>query len=125
MTYDPCANCQDECDGNDPDCKTFADWCADTMVEDNASLDATISAISARSWRDSIKLNRGEIGGTINGNPTTEMIDGCWFYRRPEDGDKKPIRDRIARAMRKDGWTVKTETNSLGWFLRATRKKEE
>lgn len=78
---------------------------------------------TTQEWMKHIKDNRGEIGGTINGNPATEMIDGCWFYRRPEDGDKKPIRDRIAREMRKDGWTVNTETNSLGWFFRATRKK--
>ena len=78
-----------------------------------------------RDWMDNIKLNRGEIGGTINGNPSTDMIDGCWFYRWLGDSDKKPIRDRVAREMRKDGWTVKTETNSLGWFFRATRKKEE
>lgn len=77
-------------------------------------------------WIERIKAQRGEIGGSINGNSSaTDMIDGSWFYRRPEDGDKKPIRDRVAREMRKDGWTVKTETNSLGWFFRAIRKKEE
>jgi len=79
---------------------------------------------SEQEWITYIKEQRGEIGGTINGNSSTDMIDGCWFYRRPEDGDKKPIRDRIAREMRKDDWNVKTETNSLGWFFRATRKKE-
>ena len=74
-------------------------------------------------WIETIKNNGGKIGGTINGDSSTDMIDGYWFYHNPEDYQKKFIRDKISREMRKDNWSVKTETNSLGYHFRAIRKK--
>lgn len=79
---------------------------------------------TAADWREAIKANRGEIGGSINGNTATDMIEGNWFYRNPDDAGKDRNRNEFARMMRKDGWAVKTETNSLGWFLKAIRPKQ-
>lgn len=50
-----------------------------------------------------------------------EEVNFSWFYRNPEDSAKKAARDKIAREMRKDNWIVKTESNSLGWFISAYR----
>jgi hypothetical protein len=50
-----------------------------------------------------------------------EHVTGSWFYRNRGDEKYKAIRDLTARELRKDGWEVKTETNSLGWFLNARK----
>jgi hypothetical protein len=79
---------------------------------------------TANEWRSAITTKHsGKIGGTINGDRDTDMIDASWFYYTSTDNCKKHTRDAVARAMRKDGWDVKTETNSLGWHFRAIRVK--
>lgn len=89
---------------------------------------------TAAKWEEVIKLYGGKIsewdshGGTIYGDAReNEHVDGSWFDSSrnsySENLKQKPIRDRIAREMRKDGWDVKTTTNSLGWFLYGSRKR--
>ena len=53
-----------------------------------------------------------------------DFIDGNWFYYNRGDEKKKPLRYLTAREMRKDGWEVKTETNTLGYFIHAKRRKK-
>lgn len=81
-------------------------------------------------WVNLITERKGKVagwdshGGTVYGDSATnEHIEGDWFHRSGEDYDKKTLRDKTAREMRKDGWEVKTESNSLGWFIRASRKR--
>lgn len=79
-------------------------------------------------WRSMIVQSGGKIiGGCVPAEQIAkkEYLDAGWFYRNPEHGEKKAIRDKMARTMRKDGWIVKSESNSLGWFLEATRERKE
>jgi hypothetical protein len=81
-------------------------------------------------WETIIEGRGGKIsrfdkhGGTIYGDNKTH-IDASWFDSSrntySENLKKKPIRDTTAKEMRKDGWEVKTTTNSLGWFLDARK----
>jgi len=86
--------------------------------------------LTREQWVTRITDNKGKVsgwtshGGTVYGDSgTNEHIDASWFYKSMEDYDKKALRDKTAREMRKDGWTVKSETNSLGWFINASRKR--
>ena len=74
-------------------------------------------------WEKLIISLGGKIGGGVTTTTSSEFIDGNWFHYNRGDEKKKPIRDRVAREMRKDKWEVKTETNSLGYFIRAKRRK--
>jgi hypothetical protein len=78
-------------------------------------------------WNKIIKGRGGRTGEpdthgmTLYGDGK-EHVEGSWFDKERGDAQKKkPIRDLTAREMRKDGWEVKTETNSLGWFLSARK----
>ena len=75
-----------------------------------------------KEWEIIISGRGGKIGHGVTTWNNMDFIDGNWFHREQEDEKKKPIRDATARDMRKDGWEVKSETNSLGYFLRAKRK---
>jgi hypothetical protein len=86
-------------------------------------------------WVNIIHGRGGKESGDFQGNhgyslvPSSyaaqyELIDASWFYRERGDQNKKPVRDVTAREMRKDGWEVKTETNTLGYFLHAKRRKK-
>lgn len=83
--------------------------------------------LSKKEWMEIIEGRGGKIrGGVVTADQmaTSEFLGGSWFHRKPEDYEKKTIRDRTAREMRKDGWDVKTETNSLGYFLDGKRRRK-
>jgi hypothetical protein len=78
-------------------------------------------------WVDIIKGRGGRIlGGALYSAAAMkfEYIDAGFYYHNPVDEKKKQARDVTAREMRKDGWEVKTESNSLGWFVSAKRSRK-
>ena len=80
---------------------------------------------TAEEWVTIIKGRGGKIASTVTVERLAaqwDMIDASWFYHNSGDEKKKPVRDLTAREMRKDKWEVKTESNSLGWFISAKRR---
>lgn len=78
-------------------------------------------------WVDIIKGRGGRIlGGALYASAAMQYdhVEAGFYYHSPSDEKKKQARDITAREMRKDGWEVKTESNSLGWFLNAKRRKK-
>lgn len=78
-------------------------------------------------WVDIIKGRGGRIlGGALYASAAMqyEHIDAGFYYRGPGDARFKAVRDTTAREMRKDGWEVKTESNSLGWFISSKRRRK-
>ena len=74
-------------------------------------------------WMKLITGRGGKNIGGAQGNTTFDYVEGGWFYHGTGANEKKAQRDLTSREMRKDGWEVKTETNSLGWFLSAKRRR--
>lgn len=88
--------------------------------------------VSKKEWEVMIvglggKIEGGAIGAghiDFSTNPLWEFLDVSWLYFKLGDENKKAFRDVTASEMRNDGWEVKTETNSRGFFLRAKRRKK-
>jgi hypothetical protein len=96
------------------------------MQKQNGKRKREVTMPTKDEWITIIEGRGGKIdrptshGMQIYGGNKTH-VDASWFYSsrntHKENMDKKPVRDLTAREMRKDGWIVKTTTNSLGWFL--------
>jgi hypothetical protein len=87
-----------------------------------------VTKMNKQDWINKIIESGGKPAGTVQHErilAEREELDISWFYHNSEDYTKKASRDKIAREMRKDAWIVKTESNTLGWFISAYRELTE